>query len=124
MPFKSNAQRRKFYAMKSKGEISNKTLKEWEGATKGKLPERVKMGHVLEGFIEEMNKTAQRPGPRPGLGLGQGGGPVARPRTGMNLGACELEGPGFGAGGGRALGGRSDTANLMQRILAMLGKKA
>jgi hypothetical protein len=44
MPFKSQAQRRKFYAMASKGEISKATVKHWEEATpKGKkLPEHVK----------------------------------------------------------------------------------
>jgi hypothetical protein len=41
-PFQSEAQRRKFYAMESRGEISKKTLNEWESATPdGKLPERV-----------------------------------------------------------------------------------
>jgi hypothetical protein len=42
-PFKSQAQRRKFYAMEDRGEISKKTLTKWEGETpKGKkLPERV-----------------------------------------------------------------------------------
>jgi len=43
MPFKSKSQRRKFYAMMNKGEISKKTVDEWETATKGKkLPEKVK----------------------------------------------------------------------------------
>jgi len=44
MPFKSEAQRRKFYAMEDRGEISKKTVDEWEAATpKGKkLPERAK----------------------------------------------------------------------------------
>jgi len=44
MPFKSQAQRRKFYAMADKGEISDKTVEKWEDETpKGKkLPERVK----------------------------------------------------------------------------------
>lgn len=43
MPFKSEAQRRKFYAMASRGEISKETVKEWQAATpKGKkLPEHV-----------------------------------------------------------------------------------
>jgi len=42
-PFKSKAQRRKFYAMKERGEISGATVKEWEKETKGKkLPEKVK----------------------------------------------------------------------------------
>lgn len=41
MPFKSKAQRRKFYAMLKRGEISRKTVEEFERATKGKkLPER------------------------------------------------------------------------------------
>lgn len=43
MPFKSKAQRRKFYAMANRGEISHQKVKEWEDATHGKkLPERVK----------------------------------------------------------------------------------
>jgi hypothetical protein len=43
MPFKSKAQRRKFYAMAKRGEISEKTVKEWEKETgKRKLPERAK----------------------------------------------------------------------------------
>jgi uncharacterized ParB-like nuclease family protein len=44
MPFKSQAQRRKFYAMERAGEISPKVLKKWEDATpkNKKLPERVK----------------------------------------------------------------------------------
>ena len=43
MPFKSASQRRKFYAMLARGEISKAKVEEWEKATKGKkLPERVK----------------------------------------------------------------------------------
>jgi len=43
MPFKSEAQRRKFYAMTKRGEISPSTVKRWEKHTpKGKLPEKVK----------------------------------------------------------------------------------
>ena len=41
-PFKSMAQRRKFYALKEKGEMSQKTIDEWERETPSKLPERVK----------------------------------------------------------------------------------
>lgn len=42
MPFKSEAQRRKFYAMANRGEISRDTVREWENATPKdkKLPER------------------------------------------------------------------------------------
>ena len=42
MPFKSEAQRRKFYAMAARGEISEETLKEWQDSTGDKeLPEKV-----------------------------------------------------------------------------------
>ena len=43
MPFKSQAQRRKFAELLVKGEISNKTFEEWNRETGGrKLPEHVK----------------------------------------------------------------------------------
>jgi hypothetical protein len=40
-PFRSEAQRRKFYAMAERGEISKKKVQEYEEKTKGDLPERV-----------------------------------------------------------------------------------
>jgi len=42
MPFKSEAQRRKFYAMKARGEISQKTIDEWEHNTPKNIPKRVR----------------------------------------------------------------------------------
>jgi hypothetical protein len=44
MPFKSEVQRRKFYAMAERGEIPMRTVKRWESATgpNVELPERVK----------------------------------------------------------------------------------
>lgn len=43
MPYKSDAQRKKFHAMEARGEIDPKTVKEFDQASKGmKLPERVK----------------------------------------------------------------------------------
>ena len=43
MPFKSQAQRRKFAELLVKGKISAKTFEEWNRETgKKKLPERVK----------------------------------------------------------------------------------
>jgi len=43
MPFKSQAQRRKFAELLVKGEISPETFEEWNRSTGGKkLPERVK----------------------------------------------------------------------------------
>ena len=42
MPWKSEAQRRLFYAMASRGEISRETLERWKRETGDrKLPERV-----------------------------------------------------------------------------------
>lgn len=43
MPYKSDAQRRKFHAMLERGEIKKSTVDEFDKASKGKkLPERVK----------------------------------------------------------------------------------
>ena len=43
MPFKSQAQRRKFAELLMNGEISNETFEEWNRETgSAKLPERVK----------------------------------------------------------------------------------
>ena len=43
MPFKSQAQRRKFAELLVKGEISRETFEEWNRETGGKkLPERVR----------------------------------------------------------------------------------
>lgn len=43
MPYKSDAQRKKFHAMSERGEISKKTVEEFDAASKGMdLPERVK----------------------------------------------------------------------------------
>jgi len=54
MPFKSQAQRRKFYAMAARGEISRKKVQEWESHTpKGKLPEK-----VAAAFVDEVIKIA------------------------------------------------------------------
>lgn len=42
MPFKSQAQRRKFAQLLVEGKISNQTFEEWNRETEGrKLPERV-----------------------------------------------------------------------------------
>ena len=44
MPYKSKAQQGYFHAAESRGEISHKTVKEWDKASKGQknLPEHVK----------------------------------------------------------------------------------
>ena len=42
MPYKSEAQRRKFHQLEKQGKISSKTVKQWDKETgKKKLPERI-----------------------------------------------------------------------------------
>ena len=58
MPFKSQAQRRKFAELLVKGEISNETFEEWNRETGGrKLPERVKKKTTKK---PAKNKTAKK----------------------------------------------------------------
>ncbi|HEU0106171.1 MAG TPA: hypothetical protein VFT38_08380, partial [Vicinamibacteria bacterium] len=58
MPFKSQAQRRKFAQLLVEGKISNETLEEWNRETGGAtLPERVKPKAGL--------KSKARPKPKP-----------------------------------------------------------
>jgi hypothetical protein len=47
MPFKSMAQRRKFYALKEQGKMSQSTINEWEKNTKKSLPEFKKIKQYL-----------------------------------------------------------------------------
>lgn len=57
MPFKSQAQRRKFAQLLVEGKISNETFEEWNRETgAAKLPERVKR--------KRKTKTRQRSGAR------------------------------------------------------------
>jgi hypothetical protein len=59
MPFKSQAQRRKFAELLVKGEISNETFEEWNRETGGKkLPERVKKKTAKKKTTKK--KTAQK----------------------------------------------------------------
>jgi len=59
MPFKSQAQRRKFAQLLVEGKISNETFEEWNRETGGKkLPERVKPK------AKPSSKTRKRSGTR------------------------------------------------------------
>lgn len=42
MPFKSEAQRRKFAELVKQGKLKQETFNEWNSATVGKIPEHVK----------------------------------------------------------------------------------
>jgi hypothetical protein len=58
MPFKSQAQRRKFAELLVKGEISNETFEEWNRETGGKkLPERVKKKTAKKKTTKKTKKT-------------------------------------------------------------------
>jgi hypothetical protein len=61
MPFKSQAQRRKFAELLVKGEISPETFEEWNRETGGKkLPERVKRKRTARKTTGARRKTARK----------------------------------------------------------------
>jgi hypothetical protein len=91
MPFKSQAQRRKFYAMASRGEMSPKTVRKWETETVGPLPERLsKTSMIMDAFADEMEKQARHPF-------------LAAPSK-IQMLIAALAGTGLGFGGVAALG--------------------
>ena len=58
MPFKSQAQRRKFAELLVKGKISNETFEEWNRSTgAAKLPERVKPKAGAKGKAKSKRKA-------------------------------------------------------------------
>jgi len=62
MPFKSQAQRRKFAELLVAGKISNQTLEEWNRATgSAKLPERVKPKPKSRAKPKSRTKRKTRP---------------------------------------------------------------
>jgi hypothetical protein len=61
MPFKSQAQRRKFAELLVKGKISPKTYEEWNRETGGKvLPERVKRKAKSKRRVKSTRKRKRR----------------------------------------------------------------
>ena len=58
MPFKSQAQRRKFAELLVQGKISNETFEEWNRETGGaKLPERVQPKPKAKSKSKRVSKT-------------------------------------------------------------------
>lgn len=59
MSFKSQAQRKKFQAMVAEGKMDQATLDEWQGRTKGPLPERVEkpLGRKMKGPVARAIKA-------------------------------------------------------------------
>jgi CRISPR/Cas system-associated endonuclease Cas1 len=61
MPFKSQAQRRKFAQLLVEGKISNETFEEWNRETGSKrLPERVKSKSTRKRAVKRIRKTTAR----------------------------------------------------------------
>jgi hypothetical protein len=58
MPFQSKAQRRKFYALKERGQMSQKKIDEWEDKTPASIPERKKKAFFGQGAYYEGHLTA------------------------------------------------------------------
>ena len=50
MPFQSKAQRRKFYALKSEGKMTQDKIDEWENDTPKNIPERIEKTAFWAGF--------------------------------------------------------------------------
>ena len=66
MPFKSQAQRRKFAERLVEGKISNETFEEWNRETGGKkLPERVKPRKPKSSTSRAKAKPRRRTRPKP-----------------------------------------------------------
>jgi len=59
MPFKSKAQRRKFYALKAEGKMDQKTIDEWESKTPKNIPEKKKKKASLTERAFEKRATIQ-----------------------------------------------------------------
>ena len=65
MPFKSQAQRRKFAQLLVEGKISNETFEEWNRETGGaKLPERVKPKARPRPKARRKPRVKRKPGAR------------------------------------------------------------
>lgn len=61
MPFKSQAQRRKFAELLVQGKISNKTFEEWNRETgSAKLPERVKPKARAKSRTKRKTRTGRK----------------------------------------------------------------
>jgi len=58
MPFKSKAQRRKFYALKRQGKMDQATIDEWEVQTPKSIPERLKKEGSIMNYKDRFLKLA------------------------------------------------------------------
>jgi hypothetical protein len=77
MPFQSKAQRRKFYALKNEGKMTQKTIDEWQADTPKDIPERIEKKAFWSGFYKKAGATSSLTG---GSGL-TGAGKMQVTRT-------------------------------------------
>ena len=63
MPYKSEAQRRKFHAMAERGQISKATVAEWDKASEGlSLPDKIGKFGKLKKVIDEHQAKSKKKG--------------------------------------------------------------
>lgn len=86
MPFQSKAQRRKFYAMKNRGEMDQKTIDEWESETPKGIPERVEKTAFWIGFHKRADALSSLTG-------GGGHSGAGKSQFGLGLEFPEKGGP-------------------------------
>lgn len=97
MPFKSESQRRLFWAKVNRGEIKRGTAEEWESHTpKGKLPYKAKKEGAMDKYaaaekIAKMSEAGKVLAKRIALGLGIGGGAVGAGTGGYFIGKSKTE---------------------------------
>ena len=60
MPFQSDSQRRKFYALKNEGKMDQSTIDEWEDETPKKLPEKVASTAMSRYVANKMHGTSPK----------------------------------------------------------------
>lgn len=60
MPFRSHSQRKKFYALKAEGKMSQKTIDEWQKDTPKNIPERLSKKAALEKLSEFKQDLSQK----------------------------------------------------------------
>lgn len=108
MPFKSKAQRRKFYALKAEGKMDQKTIDEWESKTPNRIPEKVasiKLALEKQAAIPVsslVGATHALAGTEPGAASAALGAP---PHARTHAAAGSAAGSWLGAAGGAAAGG-------------------
>ena len=78
MPFKSEAQRRKFHVLENEGEISHKTVEHWEHATKDKKMLSYHKKHEKKGSADALEYFGVKEAGPVGSMIGRGAGMIGK----------------------------------------------